>query len=150
MAGIDLIGAPVATFEAASFSFGAFSTALATGNVGGAFAAAIDAPAVIANGFLNGQATLPVSLSVPVLGTIADVALSLPLDGILHPPGFYAATVTVGALGLPPITVDVGLGSTPFSGLAPFIVNYAPQQLALAIGAPANPPPLIDIPLLTI
>ena len=71
VAGIDLIGAPVATFEAASFSFGAFATALATGNLGGAFAALVDAPAAIANGFLNGQATLPFGISlsgVPVLG----------------------------------------------------------------------------------
>jgi hypothetical protein len=156
VAGIDLIGAPVATFEAATFSFGAFTSALATGNLGGAFAAAIDAPAVIANGFLNGQATLPFGLSLsglPVLGNVADVeaSLNLPLDGILHPPGFYAATVTVTVPGvLPPTTVDVGVGGTPFSGLAPFIVNYAPQQLAHAIGAPLNSPPLIDLPLISI
>jgi len=29
-------------------------------------------------------------------------------------------------------------------------VNYAPQQLALAIGAPASPPPLIDLSLFTL
>jgi hypothetical protein len=157
VAGIDLIGAPVATFEAAAFSFGAFTSALATGNLGGAFAALIDAPAVIANGFLNGQATLPFGLSlsgVPVVGSLlpatVDASLNLPLDGILHPPGFYAATVTVSVPPvLPPTTVNVGVGGTPFSGLAPFIVNYAPEQLALAIGAPASPP-LIDVPLLTL
>ena len=149
------LGAPVATFEAAAFNFGAFTSALATGNLGGAFAALIDAPAVIANGFLNGQATLPFGLSlsgVPVVGSLlpatVDATLNLPLDGILHPPGFYGATVTVSVPPvLPPTTVNVDVGGTPFSGLAPFLVNYAPEQLALAIGAPANPPPLIDIPL---
>ncbi len=158
VAGVDLVGAPVATFEAATFSASAFTSALATGNPAGAIAALIDAPAVIANGFLNGQATLPLGLSltgVPVLGNVANVSvnLSLPLDGIIHPPGFYAATVSVDLLNgtvIPPTTVNVGLGSTPFSGLAPFVVNYAPEQLALAIGAPGSPPPLIDVPLLTL
>src|SRR6516225_354289 len=158
VAGVDLIGAPAATAEAIASSFATISTALATGNLGGAFAGLIDAPAVIANGFLNGQTALPVGLSltgVPVLGNVAnvEVTLSLPLDGIIHPPGFYAATVAIDLLNgtvIPPTTVNVGLGSTPFSGLAPFVVNYAPEQLALAIGAPASPPPLIDLPLLTL
>ena len=156
VAGIDLIGAPVATTEAATFSFAAISTALATGNLGGAFAGLVDAPAVIANGFLNGQATLPLGLSltnVPALGNVATVEanLNLPLDGIIHPPGFYAATVTVGVPNvLPPTTINVGVGGTPFSGLAPFTVNYAPEQLALAIGGPPSPPPVIDVPLITI
>jgi hypothetical protein len=39
------------------------------------------------------------------------------------------------------------VGGTPFSGLLPFLVNYAPQQLAQAIGASASPAPLISIPL---
>jgi hypothetical protein len=158
VAGIDLIGAPTATFEAASESFATISTAFATGNIGGAFAALVDAPAVIANGFLNGQATLPfgLNLDVPVLGLgqVASVTanLNLPLDGIIHPPGFYAATVTVSALNgtIPPTTVNVGVGGTPFSGLGPFIVNYAPQQLALAIGAPGPTTPVVVIPLLTL
>jgi hypothetical protein len=157
VAGIDLIGAPAATLAAASSSFAAISGALATGNLAGAFAGLVDAPAVIANGFLNGQASLPFGLSitdVPVLGTVATVnaTLNLPLDGIIHPPGFYAATVTVSALNglIPPTTVSVGVGGTPFSGLAPFVVNYLPEQLALAIGAPASPPPLIDLPLFTL
>jgi PE family len=152
---IDVVGAPAATFEAAAFSFGAFTSALQTGNFGGAFAALFDAPAVIANGFLNGQATLPFGLSlsgVPVVGSLlpatVDATLNLPFDGILHPPGFYGATVTVSVPPvLPPTTVNVDVGGTPFSGLAPFLVNYAPEQLALAIGAPANPPPVIGIPL---
>jgi hypothetical protein len=160
VAAIDLIGVPAATGEAALSSFASISTALAAGNLGGAFAGLIDAPAVIANGFLNGQTTLPLDLGTstlpllgPLLGNLAsvDINLSLPLDGIIHPPGFYAATVTVSVpLLLPPTTVNVGVGGTPFSGLAPFVVNYAPEQLALAIGAPPSAPPLIDIPLLTL
>jgi len=162
VAGVALAGAPVATMEAASSSAFAFATALVSGNAPGAIAALIDAPAVIANGFLNGQATLPLALSIgglPLvgspLGPLVNVGLNVnvPFDGILHPPGFSLATVTVTSAldpALPPITADVGVGGTPFSGLAPFVVNYAPQQLALAIGAPASPPPLIDLSLFTL
>ena len=77
---------------------------------------------------------------------------NFPLDGILDAPGYYPVTATVTLLGntvLPPINVNVGAGSTPFSGLLPFLVNYVPQQLAQAIGAPAWPPPLISITLPT-
>jgi hypothetical protein len=41
--------------------------------------------------------------------------------------------------------LDVGVGGTPFSGILPFLVNHAPQQLTQAIGAPASPPPLISL-----
>lgn len=155
--GVDLLGAPVSMLEAAGSSAAAFTAALQAGNPAGAIAALIDAPAVIANGFLNGQATFPYALNLssltgPVVGSIANasVVANFPLDGILVPPGYYTATVTVTLLGgsvLPPLTVELGPGSTPFSGLLPFLVNYAPEQLAQAIGASASPAPLISLPL---
>jgi hypothetical protein len=62
-------------------------------------------------------------------------------------------TVTVTLLDgavLPPLTVGLGPGSTPFSGILPFLVNYAAEQLAQAIGAAAAAPqPLISLPLWT-
>ncbi|OBK47036.1 hypothetical protein [Mycobacterium sp. 1081908.1] len=65
-------------------------------------AAGYSAPAIIANGFLNGQATFPYALSLSCLtgaaiGNIADVTVvaGFPLDGILHPPGYYPVTATV-------------------------------------------------------
>ena len=155
--GASLMGPPVATLEAAGYSASAFTSAVQAGNASAAFAALIDAPAVIANGFLNGQATYAYSLNLssltgPAVGNIANVSVgaNYPPDGILHPPRCYPVTVTVTLLGnslLPPIDVNVGGDSTPFSGLLPFLVNYAPQQLAQAIGAPASPPPLISLPL---
>ncbi len=158
--GLALLGPPAAALQAAGSSASAFTAAMQAGNPGGAIAALIDAPAVIANGFLNGQATYPYVLSLsnltaPLglnLGSVVNVSATenLPLDGLLVPPGYYAATVTVtSALDplLPPITVDIGVGGTPFSGLLPFLINYAPEQLAQAIGAPASPPPLISVPL---
>lgn len=160
--GASLLGPPAATLEAAGYSASTFASAVQAGDASAAFAALIDAPAYIANGFLNGQATFPYALSLSnltaptglSLGSLVDVSVvaNLPLDGILVPPGYYAATVTVtSALDpvLPPIVLNVGVGGTPFSGLLPFLINYAPQQLAQAIGAPAAPPPLISIPLIT-
>jgi len=155
----SLLGPPAATMEAAGYSASTFASAVEAGNAPAAFAAFVDAPAIIANGFLNGQATFPYALNLssltgPAIGNIANVTVvaNFPLDGILHAPGYYPVTATVTLLGntvLPPIDVNIGVGSTPFSGLLPFLVNYAPQQLAQAIGAPASPPPLISIPLLT-
>ncbi len=157
--GASLLGPSAATLEAAGYSASMFTSAIQAGNASAAFAAIVDAPAVIANGFLNGQATFPCALNLssltgPAIGNIANVSVvaNFPLDGILHAPGYYPVTATVTLLGntvLPPIDVNIGAGSTPFSGLLPFLVNYAPQQLAQAIGAPASPPPLISVPLLT-
>jgi hypothetical protein len=155
----SLMGPPAATMDAASYSASTFASAVQAGDAPAAFAAIVDAPAVLANGFLNGQATFPYalrlsSLTGPAIGNIADVTVvaDFPLDGILHAPGYYPVTATVTLLGntvLPPIDVNIGVGSTPFSGLLPFLVNYVPQQLAQAIGAPASPPPLISITLPT-
>jgi hypothetical protein len=53
------------------------------------------------------------------------------LNGIRVPPTPYTARVTVPLVG--PITTAVG--GTPLSGLAAGLLIYAPEQLALAIGA---------------
>ncbi|OBI91792.1 hypothetical protein [Mycobacterium sp. 1245805.9] len=155
----SLMGPPAATLDAADYSAATFVAAVQAGDAPAAFAAFVDAPAVIANGFLNGQAQYPYvmnlsSLTGPVVGNIVNVTVvaNFPLDGILHAPGYYPVTASftmVGNAVLPPIDVSIGAGSTPFSGLLPFLVNYAPQQLAQAIGAPAPPPPLLSIPLPT-
>ncbi len=157
--GASLLGPPAATLEAAGYAASLFSSAVQAGDGAAAFAALVDAPAYILNGFLNGQATFPYALNLssltgPAIGDLLNVTVvaNFPLDGILHQPGYYPVTATVTALGgtvLPPVAINLGVGSTPFSGLLPFLVNYAPQQLAQAIGAPASPPPLISVPLFT-
>lgn len=157
--GASLLGPPAAAMEAAGYAGSLFASAVQAGNGAAAFAALVDAPAYIADGFLNGQATFPYALNLssitgPAVADLVNVTVvaNMPLDGLLHPPGYYPVTATVTALGgtvLPPLALNLGVGSTPFSGLLPFLVNYAPQQLAQAIGAPASPPPLISIPLLT-
>ncbi len=54
---LDAAGAPVNALHAADVSATAFSSALEAGNFTGAADALVNAPAVIANGFLNGQMT---------------------------------------------------------------------------------------------
>jgi hypothetical protein len=157
--GASLLGPPAAAMEAAGYAGSLFTSAVQAGDGAAAFAAVVDAPAYIVDGFLNGQATFPYALNLssitgPAVADLLNVTVvaNFPLDGLLHPPGYYPVTATVTALGgdvLPPIAIDLGVGSTPFSGLLPFLVNYVPQQLAQAIGAPASAPPLISLPLFT-
>jgi hypothetical protein len=156
--GASLLGPPAATMDAAGYAASLFASAVQAGDGAAAFAALVDAPAYIADGFLNGQATFPYALDLSSLTgpAVADllnvtVVANFPLDGILHPPGYYPVTATITAVGgdvLDPVAINLGVGSTPFSGLLPFLVNYVPQQLAQAIGAPASPS-VMSTPLFT-
>lgn len=137
-------GAPLATLNAVANSAETFGQALTTGNYLGAAATLFDAPAAALNGFLNGDLPIDTIINVPVpnIGTIG-IVLHLPSDGLLVPPHPVTATVNVpdipvGALGvtlatIPGTSTPVTIAGTPFSGLLPILVNYVPQQLALAI-----------------
>jgi hypothetical protein len=128
--GIDLIGSPVTTTYAIGASASAFINAVQTGNVSGALASLLDAPAVVANGFLNGQATLnlPYLEIEPNMGSLT----SLPLGGILTPLNYGSITGIIPGFGPLPFPTD----GTTFGGTLPGLLNYLPQQLAQAIGAP--------------
>lgn len=121
----DLAGSPITTWNAIQSSTGAFLGAVQTGNVSGAIAAVLDAPAVVANGFLNGQAT--VSLPPFSLEGIPSQTI-IPVGGIISP----LNNATVELLGSPLATVG-----TTFGGIVPGLLNYLPQALAEAIGAPS-------------
>jgi hypothetical protein len=121
--GIDLIGSPVTTIDAMASSVGSFAHAVETGNPIGALEAALDAPAVVANGFLNGHATL--LLTIDALGI--PTTLNIPLDGILVPTGPYTATIPLLGGTFPVI-------GTPLGGVLPGFLNYLPEQIAEAIG----------------
>src|ERR1700733_9820306 len=128
--GVDLIGSPVTTTYAIGASASAFINAVQTGNVSGALGSLLDAPAVVANGFLNGEATLtlPFIEIEPSLGSLT----TLPLGGILTPLSYGSITGVIPGFGdLPFPTVG-----TTFGGIVPGLLNYLPQQLAEAIGAP--------------
>lgn len=152
--GIDAIGSPITTANAIASVGAAFSSAVQSRDGFGAAVAVLTAPAVVANGFLNGQYTLGVTLPgvpLPVLGGVPAITVplhaSIPVGGILTP----LSTVTVNIDPLPgsPI-VSVPMGGTPTGGILPGLLLYAPQQLAQAIGAPPLPSPLLPLPQITV
>jgi hypothetical protein len=117
----DALGAPVNAGLAASLSGAAFLEGVGTGNPLAAFTAFVDAPANIANAFLNGQQILPVQLAP---GLTANV----PFSGLLVP---TQPVVTTASLFGNPITVS----GPPVGGLIPALLDYTPQLLASAFGS---------------
>jgi hypothetical protein len=161
---IDALGAPVNAVGALGSSVTAFVGDLGTGNVTGALGTLFDAPAVVTNGFLNGEATIPLSIplpdfsvvfgTTPLTGTLsltnADIDVGIPLDGLLVPetPITVSLNGTASGTGLPISTsnlaaavinsqlpLDEVVGGTPISGLATGLLVFAPEQLALAIAS---------------
>ncbi|OBG27196.1 PE family protein [Mycobacterium sp. 852002-51057_SCH5723018] len=126
---LDALGPPVATLQAVGSSASAFIGAAQTGDGLGALAALIDAPAVIANGFLNGQAALPLPALLGGPGGIETIT-AIPVGGILTPPQF--ASLSIPAFGPGSLT----LSGTSFGGILPGLLVFLPEQLAQAIGAP--------------
>ncbi|MCV7102688.1 PE family protein [Mycobacterium palustre] len=126
---LDALGPPVATLQAAGSSAATFVGAVQTGDGLGALAAVIDAPAVIANGFLNGQATLSLPALLGGPGGIETIT-AIPVGGILTPPQF--ASLSIPALG----PGSLPLTGTTFGGILPGLLVFLPEQLAQAIGAP--------------
>jgi PE family len=127
-------GAPLATLNGLATTATAVQQALLAGNGVGALNALVNAPAVVANGFLNGEVlvdvTVPVATGLPApLPTSILIVLHLPLDGILVPPHQATATIVVPGFFSAPATIF----GTPFMGLVPLLVNFVPQQLAAAI-----------------
>ncbi|OBI81200.1 PE family protein [Mycobacterium sp. 1245805.9] len=138
-------GAPLAGLTGLATSATAVQTALLAGDPVGALGALVNAPAVVANGFLNGETIVdmtipvPVGATIPIIGpvsVIVPITLHLPFDGILVPPHPITATVDFSAIPFG-TSIDVTIFGTPFMGLVPLFVNYLPQQLAAAI-APAG------------
>ncbi|MBW0018933.1 MAG: hypothetical protein JO236_15505 [Mycobacterium sp.] len=122
---IDAAGSPVTTFNALNSSALAFANAVHTGDWVDAAVAVLDAPAVVANGFVNGQTTLP--LTIDALGI--PTTLNIPLSGILVPPGPYTATI-------PLLETNATVTGTPLGGIVPGLLNFLPEHLAEAIGGP--------------
>lgn len=69
------------------------------------------------------------------IGSTLREATAAAFDGILVPPHPVTATISFPGAPVPipgfPTTVTVF--GTPFMGMAPLLINYIPQQLALAI-----------------
>lgn len=126
---IDAVGGPANALNALGASATTFVHAAQTGDVLGAAAAVFQAPAVVADGFLNGQMTVP--LNVNALGFATT--LNIPLSGILVNPSAYAATADAG-FGVPINGVVTG---TPLGGIVPGLLSFLPRELASALGGPA-------------
>jgi PE family len=87
----DAIGAPANAMSALNSSAVAFVDAVQAGNVSAAAAALLDAPAVVANGFLNGQMlvslpplTVDVTFDGATLASLTETS-QIPLGGLLTP-----------------------------------------------------------------
>lgn len=129
----DGIGGPINALSALNSSWVSFGTALQTGNVGAALAAVLDAPAVVANGYLNGTTVLtlpPVSLaSVGIPGAFSLV--EIPFGGILTPLSLPSTFLVFDGS-----STQLTLAGTEFGGLIPGTLNIA-SELAQAIALPA-------------
>jgi hypothetical protein len=126
---LDTIGAPVTALSALGSSATTFFSAIQTGDPIGAVGALIDAPAVVANGFLNGQQTLTLDLptSLSPLPFTSSLTAAIPLGGLLVP--LQQVTATAVSLGVP---INVPLSGTEFGGLLPAL-HDASEQLAAVI-----------------
>jgi PE family protein len=123
----DALGAPYNASIAATASGTAFFNALQTGDPLGALATAVDAPANIANAFLNGEQTLVLTLPLGGLSLTADI----PLGGLLVPLQPFTTTVTIPSN---PVIQTVTIDGPPVGGLVPALLNYAPELLASTFG----------------
>lgn len=149
--GIDAIGSPITTGSALASVASAFSSAVQRGDAFGAAVAVLTAPAVVTNGFLNGQVMLSLGLpgvNLPLVGNVGSITVpvtaSIPVGGILTP--LSVNTLMVNPLLTTPPLVSVPLGGTPTGGILPGLLLYAPQRLAEAIGAAPLPNPLLPTP----
>lgn len=128
-------GGPFSALNALATSLDTFTDALATGNVPGALGAVIDAPANALDGFLNARNILNTVIQVPTglaAPSTVTITLHLPVDGVLVPP--HPVTATIDPHLAPLVNpIEVTVYGTPFMGMGPLLINYIPQQLALAI-----------------
>ncbi len=119
----DALGAQVNVSSAVTATNAQIFNAILAGNPLAAATALIDAPANIANGLLNGEETLSLSLPLPGFSVTANV----PFTGLLVP--LQPLTVTATVTGLPQFNT-VTVTGPPVGGLVPALVDYMPEVLA--------------------
>jgi hypothetical protein len=126
---LQAAGAPINTLAAVSSSVTAFDNAVQAGNPTAAFDALVDAPAVIVNGYLNGESVIPFTVTVnAVFVGPVPIEFRIPFDGILVPQSSSRAIVTVP--GNPPLSFDVN--GSPLGGFLPALYDLS-ARLAAAI-----------------
>jgi PE family len=134
----DAIGAPAQALSALNSTGVALAGAVQAGNASAAAAAILDAPAVVTNGFLNGQAipfgggnSIDALIALPELTTTATIG-GIPLLTLTD-----SAELPVGGLLTPlsPVFLSGGggpIGGTQIGGLIPGLLSFGPE-LAAAI-----------------
>ena len=97
-------GAPLATLNGLATSATAVQQALLAGDGVERSGRSCNAPAFVANGFLNGETVVdvtvpvPINLPNPLPSYTVPIILHLPFDGILVPPQPLTATVDFSAI----------------------------------------------------
>ncbi|BBZ39451.1 PE family protein [Mycobacterium conspicuum] len=123
---LDLLGSPITTISALSNSAHVITSALQTGNVVGAIDGVLDAPANVANGFLNGQTMVGLPpITLDILGSTITAPSEVPFSGILTP----LTPITILFDGIP---LQL-LAGTHIGGIVPALTQFLPGQLAQAI-----------------
>ncbi|MEE6180052.1 PE family protein, partial [Mycobacterium sp. 050134] len=123
---LDGIGGPINGLGALNSSAVALGSALQTGDLTGALTAFLDAPANVANAFLNG--TTSWLLPSADLGGGLTSAVEIPFGGILTPLAMPTLVISYQGTSSPlPF-----LGGTGVGGLIPGLLGFGPQ-LASAI-----------------
>ncbi|OIN81956.1 PE family protein [Mycobacterium malmoense] len=130
----DAIGAPAQALSALNSSAVAFVTAAQAGNASAAATALLDAPAYVANGFLNGQAVpigngLDINALIvlpPVIANVAGLGFSLSLATELPVGGLLTPLSTPFVVGGGPFAA----GSTQIGGLIPGLLSIGPELAA--------------------
>ncbi|ORA11700.1 PE family protein [Mycobacterium asiaticum] len=130
---LDSIGGPANALSAINASSVAFVSAIQAGNAPAAAAAILDAPAVIADAYLNGTTviSLPPAL-VDLLGTGTPLpsTTDIQLGGILAPLSLPQVFVNAGP-GFEHLQLELS-GDTEIGGLIPGVLTFG-TQLAQAI-----------------
>lgn len=126
---LDGIGAPANALSALNSTGVALVSALQAGNASAAAATLLDAPAVVANAFLNGTTVVALpTATVSLFGLTLPSTTYLPLGGLLT------------TLSTPEVLVNLDgtmlqlelSGGTPIGGLIPGLLSF-PAQLAADI-----------------
>jgi hypothetical protein len=122
----DGIGMPINTLAALNSSGVAFGAAVQAGNASAAAAAILDAPANMANGFLNGQTLIG----------LPDLTTNITVDGFPLGSLTTSAELPVGGLLTPlsPVVLNPGgaIPGTQIGGFIPGLLSFG-SELAAAI-----------------
>jgi hypothetical protein len=128
---LDGIGGPANALSALNSTGVSLVGALQSGNASAAALTLLDAPAVVANAFLNGTTVVALPpATVSLLGLSLPSTTYLTLGGVLAP--LQTPVVIVDFFGTPlPLELT---GGTPIGGLIPGLLSF-PAQLAADIAA---------------